>query len=170
MNLTRPITTIEEMTDFFMDLRLLLGIESEMAEGYPSQKLSTVIDEVESLNERLTTLLAPASLSTTDEGLFLPFDTQFSPEVKEVLSQIQKVIKNAEFKGLEILAIIKPDRLPGEGYQSPDGFHRHECPNCGTIWEHSDAWWDIDKTHHCPTCSREQLYKYNGPKSPNMRA
>lgn len=37
-------------------------------------------------------------------------------------------------------------------YEDVDGMHRHQCPDCGTVWEHSDDNSGIKFAHTCPGC------------------
>lgn len=46
--------------------------------------------------------------------------------------------------------------------------HRHECPDCGTIWNHDPNSIEMQNeiayelSHHCPNCGAEQRYVYDG--------
>lgn len=45
------------------------------------------------------------------------------------------------------------------------GLHKHECPNCGTTWKHSndlpgassEQFW---QAHSCPSCGTKQTLKF----------
>lgn len=67
-------------------------------------------------------------------------------------------------------------------YRSPDGLHRHKCPECGAVWEHPDSlMWDCRITEdefrrlrHCPNCNHYKSRipggttdKYSGPEPPS---
>jgi hypothetical protein len=66
-------------------------------------------------------------------------------------------------------------RVKKEGYKSPEGFHRHQCPRCKTVWEHRD-FLNLAKdecqgpaaTHDCPRpgCGGEETWQYLGPIAP----
>jgi len=46
--------------------------------------------------------------------------------------------------------------------------HRHECPICGTIWEHGGDCCFSKEAHQCPTqgCEGVQYWHYLGDNSP----
>ncbi len=169
MNLSNPITTVDAMADFIWDFKLLLEIELTITEQNPHEKTAAAIQTFTKLHEELNVIFLPKSTSTTAGGFFLPADMEFPAEATEILSQMQKTIKDAEFKGLNVFALIKNKGVM-EGYQSPPGCHRHKCPKCNTIWEHSDSPWQFWKTHNCPNCGTKQLYRYFGPEQPHLWA
>lgn len=35
--------------------------------------------------------------------------------------------------------------------------HDHECPNCGTVWSHSENSLNNKELHSCPKCGREEF-------------
>lgn len=37
-------------------------------------------------------------------------------------------------------------------YYSAVGFHRHRCPQCRHVWEHSDEMFENVKAHTCHKC------------------
>ena len=45
------------------------------------------------------------------------------------------------------------------------GSHKHQCPDCGTVWEHSDFCAGSDEAHSCPKdgCGGVSWRKYDGP-------
>jgi predicted nucleic acid-binding Zn-ribbon protein len=51
--------------------------------------------------------------------------------------------------------------------------HKHQCPACGTVWEHGDncSFVGLDSTfeqaHSCPECGTFQNVKYFGPADPD---
>lgn len=49
----------------------------------------------------------------------------------------------------------------------PDGSHKHECPECGAVWEHSNRCVNDEQAHHCPKpgCSGASWRHYEGPKA-----
>ena len=51
-------------------------------------------------------------------------------------------------------------------YQSPEGSHRHECGDCGYVWEHSNKCRGNDAAHQCPKCGEEEWGQYFGEKPP----
>jgi hypothetical protein len=61
-----------------------------------------------------------------------------------------------------------------EPYQSPPGYHKHECKFCAFVWEHHDAN-DVRHgdygAHECPACHRcnWSLGIYEGPREPAVR-
>jgi hypothetical protein len=60
-------------------------------------------------------------------------------------------------------------------YTSPLGYHRHLCPECGTVWEHRDGGPDKARcggpaaTHDCPKpgCYSFDVFQYRGPRAPD---
>jgi hypothetical protein len=52
-------------------------------------------------------------------------------------------------------------------YASPDGYHRHSCPECGCIWEHADSnRGDIA----APDCSEPECwFHYSGSCKPKHK-
>ena len=62
-------------------------------------------------------------------------------------------------------------------YVSPGGFHRHECPDCGCVWEHRDpdsptkpaCHGRIGDGHTCPGCRIGYSTRwYEGPAAPTF--
>ena len=56
-----------------------------------------------------------------------------------------------------------------EEYQSPEGFHRHQCEGCGFIWEHAEPvvfGTARVEDHRCPGCGKEEWFKYRGGSPP----
>ncbi len=53
-------------------------------------------------------------------------------------------------------------------YESPVGFHRHKCDNCGQIWEHSNSCAGNEHAHTCTTCGHKNWERYKGPDAPIM--
>lgn len=51
-------------------------------------------------------------------------------------------------------------------HRSAEGFHKHQCSDCGSIWEHSDLC-VADETVHTCKCGHKQWKKYNGPIPPD---
>ncbi len=47
-------------------------------------------------------------------------------------------------------------------YESPLGFHRHQCGKCKYVWEHSNNCIGDDSKHKCPNCGEEEWVKYFG--------
>lgn len=58
------------------------------------------------------------------------------------------------------------DSVSTKPYESPQGFHRHQCKNCDHVWEHSDECIANKFAHICPQCGQEQWRKYDGPLGP----
>lgn len=54
-------------------------------------------------------------------------------------------------------------------YESPEGFHRHKCPNCNYIWEHSNNCVGNISAHRCPRCETIEGRKYTGTLPPSTR-
>lgn len=62
-------------------------------------------------------------------------------------------------------------------YVSPAGFHRHECQDCGCVWEHRNPD-DLNKAackdkigggHKCPDCGvGPETFWYEGPAAPKF--
>ena len=46
--------------------------------------------------------------------------------------------------------------------------HKHQCPDCGLIWEHNGDSGGLDWAHRCPHCKAEQYNRYHG-KLPAIR-
>jgi predicted nucleic acid-binding Zn-ribbon protein len=46
------------------------------------------------------------------------------------------------------------------------GTHKHECQECGTVWEHPDTLHGDEEAHCCPNCRVQQWWKYNGDRQP----
>lgn len=40
--------------------------------------------------------------------------------------------------------------------------HKHQCPDCGCVWEHDEIFMCIQSAHKCPRCGTEQVRKYFG--------
>lgn len=51
-------------------------------------------------------------------------------------------------------------------YESPSGFHRHKCGNCGHVWEHSDSCHGQKEPHICTNCHNIEGWRYFGPEAP----
>ena len=57
-------------------------------------------------------------------------------------------------------------------YKDKPDYHRHECPECGFVWEHSDecrntcTQEEFHKLHKCPECGERQSFKYSGVNAP----
>jgi predicted RNA-binding Zn-ribbon protein involved in translation (DUF1610 family) len=49
----------------------------------------------------------------------------------------------------------------------PNGRHKHQCEECGTVWEHSNMCAGDDDAHMCPDCGESQYYHYDGDMSVN---
>lgn len=38
--------------------------------------------------------------------------------------------------------------------------HKHKCPKCDFIWEHTTRQGQRARAHNCPRCGTEQRWKY----------
>lgn len=62
------------------------------------------------------------------------------------------------------------------GYADRPNWHRHQCPECGTVWEHenppeddvsTEAERDLYRSRHkCPGCGCGERWRYTGPLPP----
>lgn len=52
-------------------------------------------------------------------------------------------------------------------YVSPTGRHRHRCPECDFVWEHSDDCYGDQDRHVCPCCGECVFYRYHGTRPPD---
>jgi predicted nucleic acid-binding Zn-ribbon protein len=46
--------------------------------------------------------------------------------------------------------------------------HKHKCPECGFVWQHSNAMRGNQAAHQCP-CGGESFYHYFGEDEPDVR-
>ena len=42
----------------------------------------------------------------------------------------------------------------------PDGTHKHKCPKCSHVWEHSNSMAGNEDAHKCPRCSAPQWVRH----------
>ncbi len=54
-------------------------------------------------------------------------------------------------------------------------FHKHKCPDCETVWEHTNACADgetgecsYDEAHSCPQCGAFESWKFGGDEPPTI--
>ncbi len=55
------------------------------------------------------------------------------------------------------------------GSPDPDGTHRHQCTECGCIWEHPNSRQGDGDAHTCPGCGFNDggpWWHYEGPDAP----
>lgn len=60
---------------------------------------------------------------------------------------------------LQMFSHLRPEPLPPE-----DGSHKHMCPKCQTVWEHSNKCRGSQEAHTCPLCGTSQREWYEGEK------
>lgn len=53
-------------------------------------------------------------------------------------------------------------------YDVLNGNHRHECPECKTVWTHPNFCAGSDEDHVCPKCGTEEWDRYHGRKKPKF--
>ncbi|MEA2702045.1 MAG: hypothetical protein QOE22_754 [Candidatus Parcubacteria bacterium] len=40
--------------------------------------------------------------------------------------------------------------------------HKHKCPNCSCVWEHTSKEGQDENAHNCPQCGTEERWVYFG--------
>lgn len=65
----------------------------------------------------------------------------------------------------------EPAPVHTEPYRDRDGMHRHRCPDCAIVWEHSDTSSVDDNAgrHLCPGCRAAWYWKYEGDEPPTTK-
>ena len=56
--------------------------------------------------------------------------------------------------------------------EDPNGTHKHECADCGTVWEHPDSRGGDEEAHTCPACKvmmAPPWFKYFGEVVPTYK-
>src|SRR4051812_15049713 len=72
------------------------------------------------------------------------------------------------FAFLDMLAMMS-GAGPMMNEPDPNGNHKHECPDCGTVWEHPNTRAGDDDAHTCPSCKvmmPHPWYHYDGDAVP----
>lgn len=54
------------------------------------------------------------------------------------------------------MANVRDCASPGDERMDPSRTHKHKCPKCGNIWEHSDNCVNNTEAHTCSECGTEQ--------------
>lgn len=54
-------------------------------------------------------------------------------------------------------------------YRDKPGWHRHQCLECGLVWEHQDTHKGDVEAHRCPCCGNVCLFWYEGPTAPDRQ-
>jgi predicted RNA-binding Zn-ribbon protein involved in translation (DUF1610 family) len=169
VNVTKPITTVGELVNFINDFVIMLELESFANPCDPTPQQLEAVDTFYNLyNAKLIPTIYPDAHKSKSSGFFASAEMELSTEAKEILSQMQKVIAEANFMAVAGISLVEIELVQG-GHKSPKGYHKHKCPKCGNVWEHSNSFWDFTKTHNCFICGTEQLYHYEGPEKPSNR-
>lgn len=56
--------------------------------------------------------------------------------------------------------------------EDENGTHKHECPDCGAIWEHPNARSGDADAHVCPSCKVQMptpWFRYDGEAPPTHK-